>query len=95
MRMPFQADASQRYSGEAAHAKSRTRLALKCQVLVPLSARSPLAWASALVMICTGSAEVRALASRARWAGVHTAAGFVTVPVAATTNPPGTVSVTS
>src|SRR5689334_18713617 len=33
--MPFQEDASHRKSGEAAQAKSRTRLAEKCQVLVP------------------------------------------------------------
>src|ERR1700747_1718926 len=93
--MPFQEDASHRKSGEAAQAKSRTRLAEKCQVLVPAARSEPCAVASAFVTIWTASDEVCARARRARWAGVHTASGFVTVPVAATRKPAGSVRATS
>src|SRR5947207_6633241 len=95
MRTPFQADASHRKSGEADQAKSRTFLAVRCQVLAPGVRCALYAVASALVMTCTRSAEVFARVSRARSVALHTANGFCTVPVAATTNPAGSVSVTS
>src|SRR2546422_7313029 len=87
--MPLQLEASQRKSGEAAQAKSRTLRAVKRQVFVPGTRLPVFASASALVMICTRSADRRARASRARAVGPHTTSGFATVPVAATTNPAG------
>src|SRR2546426_5011559 len=44
---------------------------VKCQVLVPAVRRAPLADASALVMICTRSAEPAARARRARCSAVR------------------------
>src|SRR3989442_7446365 len=67
--MPFQLEASQRKSGEAAQAKSRTLRAVKRQVFVPGTRLPVFASASALVMICTRSADWRARASRARAVG--------------------------
>src|SRR5207247_1741633 len=83
MRTPFQADASHRKSGAAAQAKSRTFLAVRCQVLAPGVRCALYAVASALVMTCTRSAEVFARVSRARSVALHTANGFRTVPGAA------------
>src|SRR3989449_11629760 len=87
--MPLQLEASQRKSGEAAQAKSRTLRAVKRQVFVPGTRLPVYASASALVLICTRSADRRARASRARAVGPHTTSGFATVPVAAITNPAG------
>src|ERR1051325_9451864 len=95
IRMPCQAEASQRKSGEGAQAKARTLGAPKGQVLVPGVRRAACAVASAFVMTATRPAEARARARRARSVALHTARGFCTVPVAATTNPAGSVSVTS
>src|SRR2546426_7279447 len=67
--MPLQLEASQRKSGEAAQAKSRTLRAVKRQVFVPGTRLPVFASASALVMICTRSADRRARASRARAVG--------------------------
>ena len=101
MRIPCHVLASQRRSGPAAQAKSRTLDAVKRQVLVPGVGRAPFADASALVMIWTRSAEPlpsyppRARARRARCSVVHTSVPFCTLPVAATTKPAGRVRLTS
>src|SRR5258705_4795610 len=92
--MPFHPLASQRRSGPAAQAKSRTLGAVKRQVLVPAVGRRPLAIASAFVMTATAALDRRARSRRERCRAVHTATGFDTLPVAATTNPAGSVRVT-
>src|SRR6266850_856072 len=92
MRMPFQPLASQRRSGPAAQAKSRTVGAVKRQVLEPAVGRWPLAIASAFVIIAMASLEPRALARRAPCWAVHATDVLRTVPVAATTTPAGKVS---
>src|ERR1051326_2630767 len=64
IRMSCQLEASQRKSGEAAQAKSRTLDARTCHVLVPGVRCAACAVASAFVMISTRSFEPRARLER-------------------------------
>ena len=75
-----------------ANAKSRTFLALKCQVLVAVLRDFSAASASAWVTMMTGLVAVRAWRRRSRWVAVSTASGFCSSPVLATIWSAGTVS---
>src|SRR5674476_249075 len=93
--MPFQPLASQRYSGEAAHATSRTFFAENFQVSIPVDlGRAAPDLISSSVTMFTGVADLIACASRVICAGVSTAVGLTNVPVLATMYPAGTVSST-
>ena len=67
-----------------AKAKSRTFLALKCQVLVFVERDFSFSNASSTVTINTGFLAVFALAKRLRCVLVNTFFGFCSSPVAAT-----------
>ena len=84
--MPFQPLASQMYSGDAAHATSRTFFAANFQVSMPLVVRARRARlvSSSSVTMCTGVADFAACASRATCVGVSTSRAFVSAPVLAT-----------
>ena len=83
--MPFQELASHRYSGDAAHATSRTFFAENFQVIVPVArGRAAPERISSSVTIFTGVADFAAWASRLMTAGVSTSRGLVRVPVLAT-----------
>jgi hypothetical protein len=84
--MPFHELASHRYSGDAAHATSRTFFAVNFHVSVgPLDfGRAAPERISSSVTMFTGVAEPFAFASRAISVDVSTAVGFIKVPVLAT-----------
>ena len=91
--MPFHELASQRYSGDAAQATSRTFFAENFHVsagLLDFGRAAPDRISSSVTMF-TGVGDFAACASRETCVGVSTAPGFVSVPVLATMNPEGTV----
>ena len=67
-----------------AHAKSRTLLALKCQVLVAVLRDFSASPASSWVTMSTGLVALRAWRRRSRWVALSTASGFCSSPVLAT-----------
>src|SRR5437879_12352289 len=83
IRMPFHPDASQRKSGDAAHATSRTCWARRCQVLVPGTRFAPFASASAFGLIGTDATDARAAPRRARTGAGQTRARCTTGAAAA------------